>query len=322
MISLNHIRVSSPLIFRNLAVSPLLTSQAGAADYFTLDEALSTGKARITEVSETGSVPELRLLNETVRPILLLDGEELVGAKQNRICNLTILAAANAETIIPVSCVEAGRWYWRSQAFSTSENIFFAEGRARKAYDISESLEKFGAPRARQDAVWSDISGKIDRLGARSSTAAMSDAFAQSKNDVDLFVDALRLPPQAVGALFSLNGRPVGLELFESPVLCTRLSQKIIRSWALDAIECSEEQGVFSRPTEDQIADFIGTMIATPSKRSRLRAWARLSASLATRSLVARWFWGIGSFMLWSSRSSLLRHTSGVFTNERTSPFI
>ena len=121
---------------------------------------------------------------------------------------MTILAAANAETIIPVSCVEAGRWYWRSQAFSTSENIFFAEGRARKAYDVSESLEKFGAPRARQDAVWSDISGKLDRLGARSSTAAMSDAFAQSKNDVDRFVDALRLPPQAVGAVFSLNGRP------------------------------------------------------------------------------------------------------------------
>jgi hypothetical protein len=84
---------------------------------------------------------------------------------------------------------------------------------------------------------------------------------------VDLFVDALRLPPQAVGALFSLNGRPVGLELFESPVLCTRLSGKIIRSWALDAIEGSEEQGAFSRPTSDQIADFIETMIATPSKR-------------------------------------------------------
>ena len=62
-------------------------------------------------------------------------------------------------------------------------------------------------------------------------------------------------------------GAPVSLELFESPVLCTRLSQKIIRSWALDAIECSDEQGAFSRPTEDQIADFIGTMIAAPSKR-------------------------------------------------------
>jgi hypothetical protein len=85
MISLNHIRVSSSLIFRNLAVSPLLTSRARAADYFTLDEALSTGKARITEVSETGSVPELRLLNDTDRPILLLDGEELIGAKQSHL---------------------------------------------------------------------------------------------------------------------------------------------------------------------------------------------------------------------------------------------
>jgi hypothetical protein len=267
MISLNHIHVSSPLSFRNLAVSPLLTSQAPAADYFTLDEALSTGKARITELSNNGSVPELQLLNETDRPILLVDGEELIGAKQNRICNLTILAPPRAETIIPVSCVEAGRWYWRSRVFSSSENIFFAEGRARKARDVSESLEKFSAPRAKQDSVWSDVCGKLNRLDARSSTAAMSDAFARFKNDVDRFVDALQFPPQAVGAVFSLNGSPVSLELFESPALCTKLSQKLIRSWALDAIEWGDEPGAFPIPTERQVANFIGTITAAPSKR-------------------------------------------------------
>ena len=41
-----------------------------------------------------GSVPELRFVNECGAPVLLLDGEELVGAKQNRIINLTILVAA------------------------------------------------------------------------------------------------------------------------------------------------------------------------------------------------------------------------------------
>ena len=153
MISLTHLHVLPPLMFRTLAVSPLVTSRPRTADYFTLDEALSSGRVRLTEVGETGSVPELRLLNETDHPVLLLDGEELIGAKQNRICNLTILAPPRAEIIVPVSCVEAGRWSSRSQAFATSENIYFAEGRARKARDVSECLETYHAPQTRQDEV-------------------------------------------------------------------------------------------------------------------------------------------------------------------------
>jgi ARG and Rhodanese-Phosphatase-superfamily-associated Protein domain len=147
MITFTQIPVFSPLVFRNLAVSPLVVSNPRADDYSTLDEALTTGRVRITEVGEAGSVPELKLLNDTDHPILLLDGEELAGAKQNRICNLTILAPPRAETIIPVSCVEAGRWSWRSQAFSTSGNVHFAGSRARKARDVSEfSLSTLRVP--------------------------------------------------------------------------------------------------------------------------------------------------------------------------------
>jgi len=135
MISPSQIHVFSPLVFRNLAVSPLVVSNPRAADHSTLDEALTTGRVRIREV-----VSELKLLNDTDHPILLLDGEELTGAKQNRICNLTILAPPRAETLIPVSCVEAGRWSWRSRAFSTSGNVHFAGSRARKARDVSDSL--------------------------------------------------------------------------------------------------------------------------------------------------------------------------------------
>jgi len=55
-------------------------------------------------------VPELKVISQSDRPILLLDGEELVGAKQNRVLNTTILLREKAETNIQVSCVEQGRW--------------------------------------------------------------------------------------------------------------------------------------------------------------------------------------------------------------------
>ena len=65
--------------------------------------------ARVTKLSEGGSVQQLLFVNEGERPVLLLDGEELVGAKQNRILNLTILAPPKQRIVVPVSRVEAGR---------------------------------------------------------------------------------------------------------------------------------------------------------------------------------------------------------------------
>jgi hypothetical protein len=57
--------------------------------WLTLEEA--GARARVTEVSEAGSVPFLQVANGADRPLLLLDGEELIAAKQNRILNTTVL---------------------------------------------------------------------------------------------------------------------------------------------------------------------------------------------------------------------------------------
>ena len=92
-----------PLVSRDAA-------QRRVPDYRTLDEGLKVGGVEITEVSEQGSVPELRVVNRGLHPILIVDGEELIGAKQNRVVNLTILVAPQSKLTIPVSCVEAGRW--------------------------------------------------------------------------------------------------------------------------------------------------------------------------------------------------------------------
>ena len=55
-------------------------------------------------------MPDLKVINKSEVMVLILDGEELVGAKQNRIVNTTILIPAKETVLIPVSCVEQGRW--------------------------------------------------------------------------------------------------------------------------------------------------------------------------------------------------------------------
>ncbi len=98
---LSRITLGEPLTHKNLTLFPLITEENIEPRYRLLDDALAQGCARVTEVSESGSVPELKFVNECDRPVLLLDGEELVGAKQNRILNLSVLAPANQTIVIP-----------------------------------------------------------------------------------------------------------------------------------------------------------------------------------------------------------------------------
>jgi len=128
----------------NLAVVPLFSPVKGGPAYITMKEALEGGSLLVTEVGEGGTVPELKVKNSSNKAVLLLDGEEVSGAKQNRVLNTTILIAAQAEVIIPVSCTEAGRWHYTSREFADSGNIMASEVRRQKTRSVSRSLERNG----------------------------------------------------------------------------------------------------------------------------------------------------------------------------------
>src|SRR5512135_1047734 len=177
--TISHIRIGTPATFRNLTLFPLTDGKGMAADYLTLDEALTKKSAHVTEVSEGGSVPELKFVNEAGLAVFLLDGEELIGAKQNRVLNLSILVPAGKTLIIPVSCVERGRWHHRSREFSSAARAHYAEGRARKMSQVSFSMKSRGERHSDQGAVWNELDDKLGRLAASSPTSAMSDIYEQ-----------------------------------------------------------------------------------------------------------------------------------------------
>jgi hypothetical protein len=129
--ALCSITVGPPVTFDSITMLPLLGPRAVEREpsYVTLDEAIEQAWTEVTEISEQGSVPELRVINKGPQPVFILDGEELVGAKQNRVVNLSILVAAASELVIPVSCVEAGRWRSRSKAFASAPRAQYAAGR-------------------------------------------------------------------------------------------------------------------------------------------------------------------------------------------------
>jgi hypothetical protein len=171
---LDRVEVGGTLHYRNLTLFPLRRPTASDMDYLLLEDAIQQGLAKVTELHGGGSVPELRFENAGERPVLLLDGEELVGAKQNRVLNLTILAPAKRTLLIPVSCVEAGRWHMTTSAFRTGTDFMYFRARARRTAQVTESMRTGRTRRSDQAALWDHIARKASRVDARSPTQAMS----------------------------------------------------------------------------------------------------------------------------------------------------
>ena len=249
----NSLELQAPQIAGPLAVVPIVGATGlGPTHHVLLDSALKTGMVRITEVSEGGVVPELLLVNDGPLPVLLLDGEELVGAKQNRILNLTVLAAARARTLIPVSCVEAHRWSWRSRHFEGTDRTLYAEARRRKMADVSQSL-RHGSRRSDQGAIWEGIAYKSARLAVHSDTGAAAAMYEHLGQDLDQMLRTFETVTGQTGAGFMINGRLSGLELFASPEDFEHLFPKLVRSYGLDAVDrgsASLDRSVDSEPVE------------------------------------------------------------------------
>ena len=174
---LNAIKLARKQSYKNLAVFPLLAPNGDKPDYLTLEQALERDFVQITEMDQAGSVPELRLINKGKKKVLIVEGEELVGAKQNRIVNATFLIAGKTEVIIPVSCVEQGRWRHESDAFSSGSKMMHASLRRNHQMDVKSSLKQGRGYQSNQGKIWEDISGKLDRMKVSAPTAAMADAY-------------------------------------------------------------------------------------------------------------------------------------------------
>jgi len=253
--SLSHIRLGEPQAHHNLSLFPLLGEAANAPEYLMLEEALARGLVRVTEVSEGGSVPELLLVNDGERPVLLLDGEELIGAKQNRILNLSVLVGPHTRTVIPVSCVEAGRWRHTSDAFAASGRTHYASGRAQKAHTVSASLRDRGSRRSDQGAVWADIDAKAARMGVHSETSAAAALYESHGERLEAYLGAFTPRADQAGALFAINGRVVGFDLFDAPATLATVLPKLVRSYALDALDEGERPGEPARLDAERLLE-------------------------------------------------------------------
>jgi hypothetical protein len=242
---LESVQFEEPQIYKNIVIVPLIAPSDGTVRYHTLGESLATKDLTINEVSQSGSVPELMVTNRGNESILLIDGEELAGAKQNRVLNTSILLKELCDTKIPVSCTEQGRWSYTSKFFSDSGNIMAHKTRARKTSSVHLCLQSLGSYGSDQGEVWANISELQSKAGARSPTSAMSDVYKARAEDLRKCCESFTPVANQVGFVAFINGVPAGADILSRATAYAQLHPKLVRSYALEGLL---EASVASQP--------------------------------------------------------------------------
>lgn len=239
-------------IHKHVAVIPIINTNGSGMDYWTMKEAMEHNLLTVTEVSEGGHVPELKVINKGSKPVLLLDGEELSGAKQNRVLNTTILLKEKSETIIPVSCTEHGRWFYRSSHFEESGYIMSASLRSVKNASVHESLKAERSFMSDQGAVWNAIEVQARANKVDAPTGAMRDTLEAKQEDMDDFLAHFPMITGQNGLLVMVNGKVVGMDMVSRAEAFASLHPKLIKSYVMDALTEKPAKGkAASRETAD-----------------------------------------------------------------------
>src|SRR5882724_4289982 len=182
---LPRLELREPQQFKNITILPIFSAATNGLNYLTLSEALEQRLATITEVSQSGQVPNGNVTNASDLYLLLVDGQELIGARQNRPLNTSILLSGKSETVVPVSCTEAGRWAYKSAVFADAGYVSPHKLRKTKSSSVSGSLKAEMGYKADQQAVWGEVAHYCLAANAQSSTSAMHDAISAKARELD-----------------------------------------------------------------------------------------------------------------------------------------
>ena len=213
-------------VHKNVAVIPIKTPINHKVDLLTLKKGFELGLVDVKEC-EQSTVNTIIVENKSVAPLLLVDGEEIVGGDQNRIMDATILIAPESEMKVPVNCTEHGRWGYVSD-FKQSKNI--ANYRTR--------LAKHHAFRSKgnvQKAVWDSIDELEVSRSFSSPTQAMSESYENAKSDLSEFMEVFEVVEGQTGVAVMIDGEVKGFEVFLNSEIYREYHEKILKSYLINA---------------------------------------------------------------------------------------
>ncbi|MDA8894945.1 hypothetical protein N9I98_01110 [Flavobacteriales bacterium] len=220
----------------NITVAQISYDTAVLDSIISLHEAFDENLIIVKELEESERVNTIELENLSESYIFILDGDILKGAKQNRVVNTSVLVAPKSKIILPVSCVEEGRWEYKSSRFKPSDEIAHRSIRYSKANYISESkkLNRVDFV-ADQSTVWNKVASVSDSLEFHSKTMSHSDLFENYKEELEDISKKFKMQPKANGLLIFVGNQMVACDIFNNNKIYRDYFNKIIKTSAIDS---------------------------------------------------------------------------------------
>ncbi len=251
--------LSQPVFLRNLVVYPIKTNTRHARrddtidefSPFTIDEVMVSKKGEFNEY-DVPDITEVVFDNKSDFPVMMLDGEEITGSLQNRIIAQSNLVEAMTSREIPVICVEEGRW----EEIGGFETGYCSYPGIRTI--LSKSRHTKMDP---QKTIWKEINRKLTVTRTQSATSSMHDIYDNLKEEVIRYVEDFKsLNHNTVGFIGIAGNRILGCDIFHSPKVYGKFEHKLIRSYALDAIEYQKIRG--NHPDAGKFLDSISALLS------------------------------------------------------------
>ena len=213
----------------NYTFIPITSSQEYDFDHIILKKALEDRVVEIAELEDGASVPEVKVYNKSEKFLIIFDGEHLIGAKQNRIVNKTVIINPFSELVVPVSCTEKGRWHHTTEGFSKSK--YNAPMHMRKASKQGKDS---------QSKVWDHVGAIMQSADSDSPTLSLHQVFEEVSPSFDDYKENITKLPSQVGVIVYVNGAFSGLDIVNDPDSFSDLYENLMNSYLIEGLDKSD----------------------------------------------------------------------------------
>ncbi|NWF51102.1 MAG: hypothetical protein HXY49_11245 [Ignavibacteriaceae bacterium] len=241
-----------------LSVLQFVSDKPDSFEYIFGPDAIARNLIEISEINQSGIVNNICYVNHSEYFIFFTDGDVIIGAKQNRVFNTSVLLAPKSKTNIPVSCVEQGRWHYSASKFTASDFSIPSGMRAEKVKDVSDNLKSSKKYYANQGKVWSEVAKYSERFNVHSNTFDYGEIFNQRRYDLDKFLAGFQCSRGANGMAVFINNKFLSIDIFNRTDIFAKYFPKLLKGVALDAFHLPESRYQFSQQTaEDEVLSFF-----------------------------------------------------------------
>lgn len=212
-------------------------------------EAITAGTLEVTE-KEGGVVQELLATNKGPLPVAILEGDTLVGCKQNRVVAHSVLVAAGASALIPVGCMQRGRWSWQGRHFGSGEMRMDAAFRREAVRETTAAKRRHERPRLDQRRLWDKVDSRMAAYCMASPSSDYHEALFQRRCDAREQVARFKPQSEDVGVMVTYKGRLVAIEVTGNPQLWTGLADRTLPSYSFLASDPEELEQLEKQPKD------------------------------------------------------------------------